>query len=720
MNFPKPCYHNRIITISVTLFLLLFMFVNAFSQTQAELEKAQIRMGTVWSGVTANGDKGSFDFRAGFFPNDFDILGARGQYRDAWVGGGILLATTDWVDPIDSLHTVAVYGPTNDFQPVGKVVEPMTNYVRYTYADRVVDFEESTIDPFGEIDPAQFGELTCDQIIKVTTENILGVLIDRTIMAWSQNFHNDYIITDVTFTNVSDDTLTDFFINMQLNGSNTLRSYGNNPAPASGERFDPSITWQHYYGGRVGDSLRVFYEYSADDPETTGDDMGAPAVSQNGRLLNSKFIWYSILHASEEPYTFDVNDQDDFLQPKVTYIGKDNLIPYNEQGDEFGSKNFWAIRGGYSEYFPMGGNTWPDTYHGGNSDEQGSADFASHPAGTHQNNDSKMWSSFGPYTFLPGTKLHVVYASGYSGLSITKSKEIGYKWTKNNLEEPPGIPNAVTGYFPDNFVYPSGATERDKIKNRWISTGVDSVMQSASRAKWNFDHGYKVPLAPPPPSSVEITGLGTGVEIKWVDEEAETMENFAGYRIMRRISNMDTVLYQEIYSSGPDDVAAEHLYVDKQVLIGAHYYYYVQAKAFVENDDANAYPASRGNVIYSARVLDPNISWVKPPHFTQDDLSKIRIVPNPYNISDPLLIEYGFTDQRAVQFFNLPAKVTIKIFTENGDLVQTLEHDSPVKSGHTEWDMLTSSQQVIHSGVYIAVFETPDGQVSYQKLVVVR
>lgn len=245
-------------------------------------------------------------------------------------------------------------------------------------------------------------------------------------------------------------------------------------------------------------------------------------------------------------------------------------------------------------------------------------------------------------------------------------------------------------------------------------------MKSASRAKWNFDHNYKVPQAPPPPTHIEITGLGTGVEIKWVDIEAEAMDNFAGYRIMRRISNLDTVLYQVIYSSGPDDLANEHLYVDKDVLIGAHYYYYIQAKAYVDENDPNAHFTSRGKIIFSCRVLDPNIYWVKPPHFTQDNLNNIRMVPNPYNISDPLLIEYGFTDQRAIQFFNLPSTITIKIYTENGDLVQTVEHNSSVKSGHTEWDMLTSSQQVINSGVYVVVFETPDGQVAYQKLVVVR
>jgi hypothetical protein len=85
--------------------------------------------------------------------------------------------------------------------------------------------------------------------------------------------------------------------------------------------------WQHYYGGRIGDSLRVFYEYSADDPETAGDNYGAPVASQGGRLVGAKFCWYSILHASGEPISNSADDQDRFIQPRITYIGTATKIP---------------------------------------------------------------------------------------------------------------------------------------------------------------------------------------------------------------------------------------------------------------------------------------------------------------------------------------------------------------------------------------------------------
>jgi len=699
---------------------ILFLASVAEAQKTPELETALIKTGHVWCGVTANGDKGSFDYRAGFFPNDFDIIGIRGQEQDLWAGAGFKLATTNWRDPIDTLHTVAIYGPTNDFMKIGKVVERMTNHVRYKYTQQKIDFQNVALDLFGTHDPSQFGDLTCDQIVRVTTQNILGVQIKRTILAWSQTFNDDYLILDVEFTNVSGDTLKDFYINVESNGANSYRSNGSNPAPASGERYNTATTWQHYYGGRVADTLRVFYEYSADDPAVPGDLMGAPVTSQNGRLINPKFVWYSILHASEKPYRNAAEDRDDFLQPKITYMGTATRFPYNVEGDEYSDKNFWALRGAYAEYFPMSGMTWPNTFHAGNTDEQASADYSAHPAGTQLANNSKMYCTFGPYLFDPEEKIHLVFASGFSGLSMKTGQEVGRKWLQGTLEDPPHLPNSRTGYLPENFVFPIDAKEVDKRKDRWISTGIDSLMKSAWRAKWNFDHGYKIPAAPAPPSSVTITGLGTGVEIKWIGTEAESRADFAGYRIMRRISNMDTVFFDEIYSSGPEDKAVEHLYIDKKVLIGAQYYYYVQSKAKISANDLQADPFSRGKTLYSNRLMEPTIYWINPPQFSQDDLSKIRIVPNPYNISDPLLVEQGWTDQRGIQFYNLPGKVTIKIFTEYGDLVQIIEHDSPVSAGYEIWDMITRNQQVISSGMYIVVFQKPSGETAYQKFMVVR
>jgi len=712
------------------LVLIVFLFSAPLLHSQTpELATALIKTGRLWGGMVANGDQGTFDFRAGFFPNDFDILQYRGQQSDNYFGGGFRLAATNWRAPDDSLYPAAIFGPKNDFYPAGKVTVPITSYIRYRYPEQTINGNLVTIPMFTNYDPSQFTTGTFDQIVSASNKNVLGVDVKRTVRAWSQTYNDNYVIIEVELTNtgvdlpgggVRLDTLHNFYFGMSQGMANNYYSYGSNPSPPVSERPNYQYVWQNYYGARPGDSLRVFYFYNADDPATPGDNMGAPALSQKGRLLNTNYSFYTILHASAAPYTNISSDSDDPLQPRITYIGTETRIPSPGSGeDPYGSKNYWAMRGGYSDKYPRPG-AHPGTHHGIMNDEQGNPDFSAFPAGTVQAVNSKNFSSFGPYTLAPGEKLRFVYAVGIAGIGAQAAKEIGEKWLAGTLTNPPNMPDANTGWLPSNFAFPSDATEMDKMKARWISMGRDSVMLSAWRAKWNFMNNYQIPQAPPPPSHFSVTGYGDGVELRWRNAEGEARGDFAGYLIMRRVSNTDTIFYQEIYNSDASDKASEHIYKDQQVVPGAQYYYYIQTKAQIATNDPQADPTTRGKMMYSGRSYIPNVSFINPPRFSTDDMSRIRIVPNPYNINDPLLKVYGYTDQRGINFFNLPQKVTIKIYTENGDLVQTINHDSPERAGSLTWDMITASQQVISSGVYIAVFQRPDGATAYHKFVVVR
>jgi hypothetical protein len=54
-------------------------------------------------------------------------------------------------------------------------------------------------------------------------------------------------------------------------------------------------------------------------------------------------------------------------------------------------------------------------------------------------------------------------------------------------------------------------------------------------------------------------------------------------------------------------------------------------------------------------------------------------------------------------FLNIPPFCTIRIFTERGDLINTLEHSDG--SGDEAWNLITTSRQTVVSGVYIAHIE---------------
>ena len=677
------------------------------AQAQPETETASMRLNRLWVGVSANGAKATFSYVAGFFPNDQDLLGSRGQDAEAYGGMGLTLAASDWHPPdtpADSFLAAAVYGPTNDWMPNGQVLVPITSYTRYRFPDMTVDFKPVGLSYPGTYDPSRFGTQTYDHLIEVTNRHIFGVEIHRKIMGWSQSFNDDYVMVDLELTNNSSDTLKNFYVNMNEGNGNMQFSALRSPPPSPGEfPSSAAATWMHYYGGKAGDTMRVFYEYNADNPDLAGDNMGAPAIAQGGRLLYSHFTYCVILHASDHPYDSPGDDIDDFTQPKVTYIGNSTRFPNPPAGsDEFGSKNFWTVRGGYSDLYPMDTvHCWPGTHHGINNDDRNNPDYSQYPAGLKSaTNNQKRFMSFGPYTFAPGKKLHVVYASGVTGLNLQLARQIGESCLRGSLTDPPGMPDPVRGWLPAGFAFPPTAKEEEKSKDRWISTGIDSVFRKAWRARWNYQHNFTIPQGPPPPEKVTLTGNGTGVEIKWTASAAEAMPNFAGYRVMRRLGNADTSYYQEIYSSGPADKGTEHVVSDNATKVGAQYYYYVQSKAQIASNDPNADPDTRGQVMLSSRMLVPDVTGSVRRYPPQDDLSKIRITPNPYNISDPRILEYGWqsTSYYGLLFVNLPVnchdpdlhgkrRPRIRTLPRRAHQVRALEvgHGLAQPAGHQQW-----------------------------------
>ncbi|MCB0287355.1 MAG: fibronectin, partial [Calditrichaeota bacterium] len=56
-----------------------------------------------------------------------------------------------------------------------------------------------------------------------------------------------------------------------------------------------------------------------------------------------------------------------------------------------------------------------------------------------------------------------------------------------------------------------------------------------------------------------------------------------------------------------------------------------------------------------------------------------------------------------IAFLDVPAECIIKIFTERGDLIREIEHTDG--SGDEFWDLVTSSRQIVVSGIYIAYIE---------------
>ncbi len=89
------------------------------------------------------------------------------------------------------------------------------------------------------------------------------------------------------------------------------------------------------------------------------------------------------------------------------------------------------------------------------------------------------------------------------------------------------------------------------------------------------------------------------------------------------------------------------------------------------------------------------------------DLAKIKVVPDPYFAQYSSRVETG-EGQSVIEFQNVPDKCTIRIYTLSGDLVETIAHAS--ETGTARWNLQSTNQQQVASGIYIFHVESPYGE----------
>jgi len=232
---------------------------------------------------------------------------------------------------------------------------------------------------------------------------------------------------------------------------------------------------------------------------------------------------------------------------------------------------------------------------------------------------------------------------------------------------------------------------------------------------WEYwENGFNIATIPAPTLAAE-TGdrsvtlqWSNDLDINYRNAAADSMNDLEGYIIYRTTdptlaqwTTMDTIPMQ--YKG--ETLVNENAYelTDTDVFNGFMYYYSLAAYRY----DAS------GMIKESVRITDienienvPNALAIEPqtpPISSKTDLEKIKVVPNPYVISAPWdearLGNTPFGEPiRNLAFTHLPGRCTIKIFTVDGDLVKTIEHNST--SGREEWNLLTSERRPIVSGIY--------------------
>jgi hypothetical protein len=92
-------------------------------------------------------------------------------------------------------------------------------------------------------------------------------------------------------------------------------------------------------------------------------------------------------------------------------------------------------------------------------------------------------------------------------------------------------------------------------------------------------------------------------------------------------------------------------------------------------------------------------------------MDRIYVVPNPYvglsSIEPTTRLPGANRGERRIYFENLPSLCTIRIYTINGDLVRTLEHDAGMENAREYWNLLNREGFSVAYGVYIAHVDAP-------------
>ena len=118
---------------------------------------------------------------------------------------------------------------------------------------------------------------------------------------------------------------------------------------------------------------------------------------------------------------------------------------------------------------------------------------------------------------------------------------------------------------------------------------------------------------------------------------------------------------------------------------------------------------------YELRLLFPyssqdKFTFLTKAQYIDPSLAKQQFGKDPYVVPNPYVGAASFEPQRfavsgrgerKIEFRNLPANCTIRIYTLTGELVQTLKHDGNINEGIVAWDLRNSSNLEIAPGLYI-------------------
>jgi hypothetical protein len=693
-----------------TIFLLLFL-VMCLGEAQAQFEFKWMTVGSMWSPYSeggANREQEPFDNAPVSYPA-IDHRPGNTRANALWVG---VRNFTDEKGRNFPYKVVGI-GPRSggEVQFFGVSSEVVAKYDPRVEVDGAQSFRQFVF--IDKVDPT----LVEDRLIRITANSRVGITVEEKVHAFSQEYHDSYHLIEYKFTNTGNiDTDSQIELNAPLTGVYfyLITRYATHDAASwvtgNGAPWG-KFTMNDVIGDGFNDyglTFRAMYAWGGisvfqTDFNALGGPMwaehwsSAPIPDKTGRLASAHMMGRVYIHADKSA----TDKTDDPAQPSTMGVkGSDepDLVT-----DEF---NTTAMQRQYELFITQGrpGATNPKLSRSQAYEVEPSGEFdkaTKDPAQAYGRYDEGGWAmgeGFGPYTLNIGQSVTLVVAEGAAGLSSPAKLAIGQAYKAGG---------ATKDTAPITY------NNKSMTKNQWVMTARDSIFQMFDRAIANWKSGMKAPAAPAPPTKFTVSSGVGKISLAW--ETNSPPAN--GWEIYRKAKQYQDDYDYLLIATLP---ATARSYDDTNNLErGVGYFYYIQAVGAVNTDPTGNTPV--GVRLKSGRYYTQTYLPATLQRASSTNLSKIRIVPNPYNLAASEDIRFPGRNNQGNQlaFYDIPGQCTIKIYTQLGELVQTIDHTNG--SGDEFWDQSTASKQVVSSGIYVVVIEDKsNSQKVIKKLVIIR
>lgn len=284
---------------------------------------------------------------------------------------------------------------------------------------------------------------------------------------------------------------------------------------------------------------------------------------------------------------------------------------------------------------------------------------------------------------------------------------------------------------------------------------------------------YLIPEPPPSPNirvafesteSTPQTNQDTRVTIYWDRSAEESIDpvtgrkDFEGYRIYRSnpgddlagnildrttlIAQYDKADNRTGFNNGFTEIALQepvrfegdpneywYKFESNDLLNGWQYLFTITA--FDEGDIQAGLPSFESSRVSNAVRIFPGTPA------GQDEEAEVGVYPNPYRINAAW--DGNTSRTRRLNFYNLPARAELRIYTLAGEIVAELNHDAATYTGDTRWfddfsadnrqipggehawDLLSDSGLSLTSGLYLfTVKNLETGKVQQGKFVIIK